>query len=154
MSTRRQALQAGVGAAVLGGARALGLVSQGASTFNSAPQHTSGYASAEKAGSPTPMNPLMEHSAAIARTLGDVSLREQVRGKLFEQFQHVSEIDPDLQILKSLSPMVKLTITRQRRVEREMRKIFSFESSSGPQEWSPVRDLVYQHVHRLMWGNP
>lgn len=151
MGTRREALQAGIGGALLGVARGAG------ETFSRALPPTTPYPEADftlaqQACAPTPMIPKMGHASAIAKVFGDIVLRAQVRARLFAQYKNDPQIDPDLLVLKSLSPMAKLTITRQRRVEREMESIFSWNREDGPQPYSSVRSMVEQQIHMLMWG--
>lgn len=103
-------------------------------------------------GCDQPTAPLMERAAAWTRVLGNVFLRDQVRASLYEQYRHSTEIYPDLLILKSLSPMAKIALSRQRRVEQELTQVFAPEDNSVPEPYSPARHFLEQHVQQLMWG--
>lgn len=156
MATRREAMQAGIGATILGAVGGSKVFSR-ADTAGNMPSMPppSGYA--EQGCDPctaTPTAPLVERGKAMARIFGDAVLKGQVRARLYEQFRGVNEIDPDLLVLKSLSPMAKLAITRQRRVESEMQKIYTLAYDHNvPQPYSPMRDFLESHVRKLMWGH-
>jgi hypothetical protein len=151
MATRRGVMQAGIGGALFGvggGAKAL---------FNNAlnlppPTHCPpSYAGDACKQTADVARPLMEHSSALRRVLGDAFLRAQVRAQIYEELRYSSEIDPDIAILKSLSPMAKIAFTRRRRVERQLKEAFTFNFDQ-PQPYSHARELVSRHIQSLMWG--
>ena len=154
MATRREAMQAGVGGAILGlagGGRAL---VDAALKQRATPVLGTGVSGlAHQCNDPVAVvAPHMDHKSALAKVFGDVFLRAKMRAQLYEQYRFCVDIDPDIAVLKSLSPMAKITITRQRRVERELQDVFTIPDC--PRPYSFAHDMVNKYVQKLMWGNP
>ena len=156
MASRREAMQAGIGGAIFGVAG--GAKAMADSAFRRSLPPTMPYPSGVSGSQngvetcDTPKAPLMDHKSALTKCFGDIFLRARVRAQLYDQYRFCSDIDPDLAVLKSVSPMAKIALTRQRRVERELQDVFSIEN--GPRPYSYARDMLNMHVQKLMWGNP
>ena len=64
--------------------------------------------------------PLMSYEQALSILLKNKDFKNRYTSELYGEFRRVDTIDPDLQVLKSLSPMAKVTFQRQRNVERAL----------------------------------
>jgi len=60
------------------------------------------------------------------------------------------QIDPDIAVLRSLSPMAKLTFARQRYAAQQVEKALNMK----PFPSNNVTDFVHQKIHDLMWDRP
>ena len=83
--------------------------------------------------------------AAKAVFVANPDLYEAARSTCFYNNRNVDHIDPDIAVLKSLSPMAKVTFQRQRNVEREM----AYWSN---QEDMSITDRIHAAISELMWG--
>lgn len=89
--------------------------------------------------------------AAQARRLifGDAKVMAEITAELFEDEKRSNPyIDPDLQVLKSLSPMAKITFQRQRNVAHHLAQMRD-ESWDRPQRYIHA---FRKHYEKLMWG--
>lgn len=93
--------------------------------------------------------PLMKSDRALRLIFSDAAALAEIRSEIFDQQrQYSTNIDPDIMVLKSLSPMAKITFQRQRNVERELADLQE-ERWDRPQKY--VRALQ-SRVQKLMWG--
>ena len=83
--------------------------------------------------------------AAKAVFVANPDLYEAARSICFQNHRNVDHIDPDIAVLKSLSPMAKITFQRQRNVEREMTYWWNVEDMS-------ITDRIHAAISELMWG--
>jgi len=103
----------------------------------------------EWAGAPTPVsepgpNMIMDYRKALQKVLMDPEMRSLQESEYYWRHRHVGYIDPDIQVLRSLSPMAKVVYQRQRNVIRAMEE-----------ELSPPGDVFKafrERIHKLMWG--
>jgi hypothetical protein len=86
--------------------------------------------------------PLMEWDAARKLALQVPEVLEAVKQEAWDQNRIVTSVDPDLMVLKALSPMAKLTIQRQRNVERHMNNILRV-SDNGLN----VEKIIYEFMY-------
>jgi hypothetical protein len=71
--------------------------------------------------SPPPQAHLdMDDPKVWARALLDSGLYRDIESLLYEEYRHVHAIPPELYVLKSFSPMAKLTFARQDIVRRQL----------------------------------
>lgn len=89
--------------------------------------------------------PLMTQWEAARKVLGDPSLRREFISRAYEENRHIYQIDPDIMIRRSWSPMAKVTFQRQRNVDQALRSVLE------QPVWS-FRDKVEQLIRRTIWG--
>lgn len=94
------------------------------------------------------VNPLMERGNALKIIFGDANALAEIRDELFAENRTIQSVDPDIAILKSLSPMAKITFQRQRNVERALAELQS-ERWDGPQRYVRVFE---ERLQKMMWG--
>lgn len=97
--------------------------------------------------------PNMPREAAFKLLGENFLVRREIREQLAKDAKYAitpSNIDPDIAILKSLSPMAKLTFARQRYIERGTEALFKDETFSGIH--GRTRDILHQKLHDLMWS--
>lgn len=89
--------------------------------------------------------PKMEQWQAMRLALLDPDIKALWEGYIYAQNRIVHEIDPDIAVMRSFSPMAKLTFQRQRNVSR------SLQESTEPPVYD-FMDKVQDYLHKLMWG--
>jgi hypothetical protein len=149
--SRRSTLQAGIGAAALFG------------SSPSTPANQTGYISgadtntmqADEENVPTPIPPRMPHEEAWQQALLNPDWRREVEATLYFSQRDITAIDPDLMILKAVSPMAKLTLQRRRNVQRQLDALYKPQyHHNGPENlYNWGRDILEQKVRDLMWGH-
>lgn len=100
-----------------------------------------------------PPPPNMPREAAFKLLQSSAPLRNEIRKRLFEDSKYAvtpNTIDPDIAILKSVSPMAKLFLARQRYVELGIEATLHDQTFSGMH--GRLRDFMDQKAHDLMWG--
>jgi len=94
--------------------------------------------------------PLMERDNALKTIFGDAGALADIRAELFaEQRTQIPSIDPDLMVLRSLSPMAKITFQRQRNVDRAIADLQDNAPWDRPQRY--IR-AFNDRLNKLMWG--
>lgn len=121
------------------------LMSEGGKAANFAPTggFLSGTAESSMEATPQKMSGLEAHKALMQIP----ELRDLFTSGLYEQFRTVTHIDPDIAILKSFSPMAKITFQRQRTVNQHI-EFRTTESSLGRNALEKVQAFLY----KKMWG--
>jgi hypothetical protein len=99
---------------------------------------------------PTLMAAKISRESALARLLSDGNTVAELRSRLFAE-THPSAIDPDLLILKSLSPMAKLAYQRQREVEKKLKELTS-SYLNFPKQWSFAGAWLEERISKMMCG--
>lgn len=102
-----------------------------------------------------PPSPNMPREAAFRLLYDSPSIRREVRERLVQEARYavtLATIDPDIAILKSVSPMAKLFLARQRYVEVSLKKAMNEQNSFFTNGHGPVQDFLSQKAHDLMWG--
>lgn len=94
--------------------------------------------------------PLMERQSAMQLILGDSRAMAEIRDELWAEQRTVTQVDPDLLVLKSFSPMAKITFQRQRNVERALADALD-DRYDMPRRY--IRALS-SRLDKLMWGKP
>lgn len=79
-----------------------------------------------------PNVPKMPRWKALQTALADQAFAEGYSSYLFERERCIERLDPDLEVLRSFSPMAKITFQRQRNVERMLARDVQ---ESGPRRW-------------------
>jgi hypothetical protein len=97
---------------------------------------------------PTP--PKIPRESALTRLLLDNNTITELRSRLFAE-THPSAIDPDLMVLKSLSPMAKLAYQRQREVERKLKELAN-PDLNFPKQWTLAGAWLEERIGKMMWG--
>jgi hypothetical protein len=92
-----------------------------------------------------PKGPKIQEWQAMRLAMQDPDIRRLVVSQTFEQQRIVASIDPDIEVLRSFSPMAKITFQRQRNVERAIQ-----QATEAPiwETFSAARDFI----RRAMWG--
>lgn len=109
----------------------------------------SNYGLSASAGQLASNNPLMDPKAALRRVFGDARAMAEIREELAEgELRSNPYIDPDIQIMKSWSPMAKITFQRQRNIERAIAEMQD-DRWDRPQRY--IRALQ-SRVDKMMWG--
>lgn len=70
-----------------------------------------------------PIEPKMPRWQAARAVLGDPEARAQATAFFYERHRVVTYIDPDIEIMRSWSPMAKIAFQRQRNVEHELERM-------------------------------
>lgn len=99
-----------------------------------------------------PPAPNMPREAAFKMLSQNASVRREVHSRLVQDAKYAitpANIDPDIAILRSISPMAKLTLARQRYIERGLESTFQIDGGFGS-GW--LRDFIGNKVHDLMWS--
>jgi len=93
--------------------------------------------------------PFVEHQSALRSIFGDAKALAEIRAELAEaELRNNPYIDPDIQIMRSFSPMAKITFQRQRNVERALAEIQDTRWDR-PQRY--IRALQ-SRLDKMMWG--
>lgn len=104
-------------------------------------------------GAPEPNVPNMPRDAAFKLLGQNPLIRREVRSRLVQDAKYAvtpNNIDPDIAILKSISPMAKLFLARQRYIERGI--VAALEDNTFSGMHGRLRDFVEQKAHELMWA--
>lgn len=109
-----------------------------------------GYGLSSGVGQASPANnPLMEHQSAVRNILGDMRAMSEIRSELAEgELRGNPYIDPDIQIMKTWSPMAKITFQRQRNVDRA---IAEMQDTRWDRPNRYIR-AFQSRMDKLMWG--
>lgn len=97
---------------------------------------------------PTPDRPQMAKVPewrALRLAMQDPDLRREIVSMAFEQHRTVLSVDPDIEVMRSFSPMAKITFQRQRNVGRYI------QQQTETPKWemfSPLREFI----KKAMWG--
>jgi hypothetical protein len=102
------------------------------------------------ANSTAPTAPKISRESALARLFRDNNTITELRSRLFAE-SRPSAIDPDIMILKSLSPMAKLTYQRQREVEQKLKDLTNYNPNI-PRQWSLAGAWLEECIGKMMWG--
>jgi hypothetical protein len=123
-------------------------------------RHTNaGFGGVTKGCDPSPCNPgvppapNMPREAAFKLLSKSATIRKEIRMRLVEDSKFAispSNIDPDIAILRSLSPMAKLTLARQRYVENGIEAALKDRTFSGMH--GRLHDFLSEKAHELMWS--
>jgi len=97
-----------------------------------------------------PMAPKISRESAFMRLIMDNDVIAELRSRIFAE-TCPSAIDPDLMILKSLSPMAKLAYQRQREGEKKLKELTKSELNL-PRQWSFAGAWLEERVSKMMWG--
>lgn len=101
---------------------------------------------AECAQSDVPVaKPLMPHHQAARLAMQNPLMRDLITGQAYRNQRHVSQIDPDIDLHRSWSPMAKVTFQRQRNVERELENYCNEPDHV-------LLDPLRQYIEKLIWG--
>lgn len=103
----------------------------------------SGSADASSPGA-RPMRQAMPRWKAAQAVLGDPQVLADLRSALFDQHRFISFIEPDIETMRSWSPMAKIAFQRQRNVEREVDSIIN--ESKG------IIGDIMEKIHKMTWG--
>lgn len=95
------------------------------------------------------VNPRMEQKSALRMIFGDAEALAEIRDELFAAQRHVTAIDPDILIMKSWSPMAKLTFQKQRNVERALAELQEEGRWDRPQRYVKA---FSDRLQKLMWA--
>lgn len=95
-----------------------------------------------------PISPRMEHKSAIRLIFGDTEALAEIRSELFAEQRHISSIDPDILVMKTWSPMAKLTFQKRRNVERALAELQD-DRFDRPTRY--VRAFT-DRLQKLMWS--
>lgn len=107
------------------------------------------YGLSSGAGQSAANNPLMDPKAALRKVFGDARAMAEIREELAEsELRGNPYIDPDIQIMKSWSPMAKITFQRQRNINRAIAEMQD-DRWDRPQRY--IRALQ-SRVDKMMWG--
>lgn len=99
----------------------------------------------DRAESPANPHPRPRRYATLQEALVRVpGLREQIRERLIDEHRVVHHIDPDLAILRSISPMAKIAYQRQRNVEQALERILQGER---------IKTSLYGFINNVLWGD-
>jgi hypothetical protein len=105
----------------------------------------SDYATGSSANTASPAAPLMPEHEAIKFILQNAEAYALYESEMYRAHRCVEEIEPDILIYKSFSPMAKLTFQRQRNVKRHMVQLVSAPKWLS-MEWFHLK------VRKVMWG--
>lgn len=101
-------------------------------------------------GQATINKPQMDHASAMRFIFNDADALAEARAEFAAaELRSNPYIDPDIQIMKSFSPMAKIAFQRQRNIERAMADAFD-HSYDRPNRY--VR-AIETRLKKLMWGN-
>lgn len=144
--TRRSAASVIAGLPFIGGgaAKAIG----GALAGNGPKQ---GYASggAGQSSMPNgqmPQGPKMQEWQACRLAMLDPDVKKLLIEAAYAQNRVVSSVDPDIEVLRSFSPMAKIAFQRQRNVAKALK-----DATEAP-IWS-WGQRGREYIQKLMWGN-
>lgn len=90
--------------------------------------------------------PKMGRCEALRIALADPDMKRLITSWAFKQNQRVTEIDPDIQCLRALSPMAKITFQRQRNVERYLGNLVDEDANQ-----LGFGGVVGAFIKKLMW---
>jgi hypothetical protein len=141
--TRRSAASLLAALPVVGGAAAKAIAGQ-----MPPPNPSGAYLQGDKAsqGTAAPIGPKMQEWQAMRLAMLDPDIKRMLTDAAYAQHRVVTSIDPDIEVLRSLSPMAKITFQRQRNVAKAIR-----ESTEEP-IWS-WGQRAREYVQKLMWGS-
>lgn len=149
--SRREAGKLAVGAGVAG----LFSGSASAGKLNSLREATSAPPPQGEAACNIPIPPKMPREDAVLRFLKDAHMKAELKKNLYRHYKQVSYLDPDLEVLKGVSKMAKVTIQRQRNVQAAFDRITEpclDYRLMGPSEYNPVADWFSDKISDIMWG--
>ena len=106
-----------------------------------------GYAQNEiTQGNTPPMGPLMPEWKAMRLAMLDPDIKAIMMDALWNQHREIHKIDPDIEVLRSFSPMAKIAFQRQRNVQR------AIEQSTN----EPLHEIfgkAREYIRKLVWGD-
>jgi hypothetical protein len=139
-----------IGAAPLAAQGVAGAIAGGLSSFP--PSHPYPENAATQSGQliSTPQPPRMSRPSAMRTIFGDKDALAEIRDELFRENRVIAGLDPDIAIMKSWSPMAKITFQRQRNVDLALARLQDAQSwDRSPGMW--VR-AIEDRLQKLMWG--
>lgn len=98
-------------------------------------------------GTTVPISQKMSELEAHQALMQIPELRDLFTSGLYEQYRNVTYIDPDIAVLRSFSPMAKITFQRQRIVNRNI-EVRTAQSYFRRGALEKVQDFIY----KKMWG--
>lgn len=142
--TRRSAASVIAGLPFIGGsaAKAIGGSLAGAGMGNKAQYVGEVSKSAEQ----MPQGPKMQEWQAVRLAMLDPDVKKLLMEAAYAQNRVVSQVDPDIEVLRSLSPMAKITFQRQRNVAKALK-----DATEEP-IWS-WGQRGREYIQKLMWGH-
>mgnify|MGYP001585149150 CR=1 FL=1 len=92
------------------------------------------------------MGPLMPEWKAMRLAMLDPDIKAIMMDALWNQHREIHKIDPDIEVLRSFSPMAKIAFQRQRNVQRAIE-----QSTNEPlhEVFGKARD----YIRKLVWGD-
>lgn len=99
---------------------------------------------------PTASIQRMDHRTALRMILNDAKAMEEIRAELTEAELRNGNpfIDADIQVMRSWSPMAKITFQRQRNVERALAQVLE----DRPDEPNRYVRAFRNRMNKLVWG--
>lgn len=91
------------------------------------------------------IEPRMPRWQAARAVLGDPEARAQATAFFYERHRVVTYIDPDIEIMRSWSPMAKIAFPRQRNVERDL-------ASMTAEPMERIYEKLHEKIGKLVWG--
>jgi hypothetical protein len=95
----------------------------------------------------TANRPIMPRWRAAQLAMKVPAMRAAAFDTAWRQNRRVYQVDPDLEVYRSFSPMAKITFQRQRNVERHIREISEPDHYEALQ---PFKDFL----NKTIWGRP
>jgi hypothetical protein len=89
--------------------------------------------------------PLMPSWKAARLVMSIPEYRALLHERAFNQYRHVTHIDPDIDCIRSYSLMAKVTFQRQRNIDRHLEAMM--EEPDYEREHP-----VHAYIQKLMWG--
>ena len=103
-----------------------------------------GYAHIEQR--PASMAPLMPEWKAMRLAMLDPDIKAIMMDALWNQHREIHKIDPDIEVLRSVSPMAKIAFQRQRNVQRAL-------DQSTNEPLHEIFGKAREYIRKLVWGN-
>lgn len=94
-----------------------------------------------------PSGPKMQEWQAMRLAMLDPDIKRMLIDAAYSQHRVITSVDPDIEVLRALSPMAKITFQRQRNVAKAIR-----DATEEP-TWS-WGQRAREYVQKLMWGYP
>jgi hypothetical protein len=94
-----------------------------------------------------PIGPKMQGWQAARLAMLNPDIKKLLTDAAYAQHRVVTHIDPDIEVLRSLSPMAKITFQRQRNVAKALK-----DATEEP-VWS-LGSKAREYIQKLMWGSP
>lgn len=82
---------------------------------------------------------------AARLAMADPDIRALLVAAAYAQHRVVTSVDPDIEVLRSFSPMAKITFQRQRNVQRML------DSATEEPVWS-FASKAHEFIKKIMWG--